>query len=132
MTCEPTDAWSWAATSAFAARLAAGERPLRNQVAGISSNPQGAGREAEAERSGARKLRVDVQKPDLMRYILGRAGGQPRSSRDQRGVVHVDKDEPEEGLAMNPLQNASSKRGIKTRRLQAGWDHGFLLRALCG
>jgi hypothetical protein len=66
-----------------------GESPLRNQVAGISSKPQGAGREAEAERSGARKLRVDVQKPDLRRCILGRAGGQPRSSRDQRGVAYI-------------------------------------------
>jgi predicted transposase YbfD/YdcC len=35
-------------------------------------------------------------------------------------------------FTMNLLKNAPSKRGIKTRRLQAGWDHDFLLRTLCG
>lgn len=35
-------------------------------------------------------------------------------------------------FTMNLLKNAPSKLGIKTRRLQAGWDHEFLLRTLCG
>jgi predicted transposase YbfD/YdcC len=35
-------------------------------------------------------------------------------------------------FAMNLLKNAPSKLGIKTRRLQAAWDHEFLLRTLCG
>jgi predicted transposase YbfD/YdcC len=35
-------------------------------------------------------------------------------------------------FTMNLLKNAPSKLGIKTRRLQAAWDHEFLLRTLCG
>jgi predicted transposase YbfD/YdcC len=35
-------------------------------------------------------------------------------------------------FTMNLLKNAPSKLGIKTRRLQAAWDHDFLLRTLCG
>jgi hypothetical protein len=62
---------------------------LRKQVVAISSKPQGASREAEAESSGEQKLRVDVQKPDLRRCTPGRAGEQPRSSSDQRGVAYI-------------------------------------------
>jgi predicted transposase YbfD/YdcC len=35
-------------------------------------------------------------------------------------------------FTLNLLKNVKSKVGIKIRRLQAGWDHDFLLRALCG
>lgn len=35
-------------------------------------------------------------------------------------------------FTMNLLKNVQSKVGIKTRRLQAGWDHEFLLHVLCG
>jgi predicted transposase YbfD/YdcC len=35
-------------------------------------------------------------------------------------------------FTMNLLKNVKSKVGIKTRRLQAGWNHEFLLRVLCG
>jgi predicted transposase YbfD/YdcC len=35
-------------------------------------------------------------------------------------------------FTMNLLKNVKSKVGIKTRRLQAGWDHEFLLHVLCG
>jgi len=62
---------------------------LRKQVVGISSKPQGADREIEAERSGARKLRADVQKSDSRRCTPGRAGEQPRSSSDQGGVAYI-------------------------------------------
>jgi predicted transposase YbfD/YdcC len=34
-------------------------------------------------------------------------------------------------FTMNLLKKVKSKVGIKTRRLQAGWDHEFLLRVLC-
>ncbi len=48
------------------------------------SEPQGADREGSAESSGERDLRGDVQKPDRRRRHSGRAGREPRSSRDQR------------------------------------------------
>lgn len=35
-------------------------------------------------------------------------------------------------FTMNLLKNVQSKVGIKTRRLQAGWDHEFLLHVLAG
>jgi predicted transposase YbfD/YdcC len=35
-------------------------------------------------------------------------------------------------FTMNLLKNVKSKVGIRTRRLQAGWDHNFLLQALRG
>jgi predicted transposase YbfD/YdcC len=35
-------------------------------------------------------------------------------------------------FTMNLLKNIKSKVGIKTRRLQAGWDHQFLLQVLAG
>ena len=35
-------------------------------------------------------------------------------------------------FTMNLLKNVQSKVGIKTRRLQAGWDHQFLLHVLAG
>jgi hypothetical protein len=62
---------------------------LRKQVVAIPSKPQGASRETEAERSGAQKLRADVQKSDSRRCTPGRAGEQSRSSNDQRGVAYI-------------------------------------------
>ena len=50
------------------------------------SEPQGDDRERLAESSGERDLRGDVQKPDRRRRHSGRAGKEPRSSRDQRVV----------------------------------------------
>ncbi len=35
-------------------------------------------------------------------------------------------------FTLNLLKNVKSKVGIKTRRLQAGWDHAFLLQVLRG
>ena len=34
-------------------------------------------------------------------------------------------------FTMNLLKKVNSKVGIKTRRLQDGWDHDFMLKVLC-